>query len=112
MLRRAKKKIRPMMSNSKATSTRQGMAPWRGMTDDLAVVDFLLIFGAAIQQWRLGRAGRVAYFLNKLSNAARASFALRGAWIALWSPLRAAVPEGKASRATVTRGENRLHVLF
>ncbi|MBV9405658.1 MAG: hypothetical protein JO211_09965 [Acidobacteriaceae bacterium] len=43
--------------------------------------------------------------MNKLSNAARASFALRGAGMIPFSPIFAAVPEGKASRATVTRGE-------
>ena len=53
-----------------------------------------------------------SYFLNKLSNAARASLALRGAAVPFWSeeplPLGiAAIP----SRATVKRGANSSQVL-
>ena len=53
-----------------------------------------------------------SYFLNKLSNAARASLALRGAAVPFWSeeplPLGiAAIP----SRATVKRGANSSQLL-
>lgn len=46
---------------------------------------------------------RTVHFLNKLSKAARAAFALRGAWT---TPLSTffIMPEGDTSRATVTRG--------
>ena len=60
---------------------KQGIAPCRGIAEVLTSVDFFLIFGAAIQtgdSWSDG-SGSYAYFLNKLSNAARASLALRGA---------------------------------
>jgi len=50
------------------------------------------------------------YFLNKLSNAARASFALRGAGITPFAGECETVPEGAESRATVTRGLNNSHV--
>ncbi|HMF76773.1 MAG TPA: hypothetical protein VK604_14020 [Bryobacteraceae bacterium] len=50
--------------------------------------------------------------MNKLSKAARASVALRGAVLTLLSGTRAAGgPAGSASRATVTRGEKSSHVL-
>ena len=47
--------------------------------------------------------------MNKLSNAARASVALRGAGCEPFSAKRIAGAEGSASRATVTRGENSSH---
>ncbi|HMJ62029.1 MAG TPA: hypothetical protein VK493_09715 [Bryobacteraceae bacterium] len=49
--------------------------------------------------------------MNKLSNAARASLALRGAECEPFSANLAAGAEGSASRATVTRGENSSHEL-
>jgi hypothetical protein len=48
---------------------------------------------------------RDGYFLKSWSNAARASFELRGAVGAG----DGAVPEDVVSRATVTRGENNSH---
>jgi hypothetical protein len=52
----------------------------------------------------------ILYFLNKLSNAARASLWLRGATARPASPLTiAGCCIGMASRATVTRGENIEH---
>jgi len=63
------------MSNSKPSNSRQGMAPWRGMAEVLAETAFFLIFGEATRD--------ELYFLNKLSKAARASVALRGACTAL-----------------------------
>jgi hypothetical protein len=47
------------------------------------------------------------YFLNKLSNAARASVALRGAGMFAFPGCCDMTPLGAESRATVTRGENR-----
>ncbi len=90
------------------------MAPCRGIADVFALVDFFLIFGAAIP-FNRDRARKQAvgarprspvYFLNKLSNAARASLALRGAEFVPLPPAGADVPAGSASRAIVTRGEN------
>ena len=49
---------------------------------------------------------RFLYFLNKLSKAARASLALRGAGTTPLSLSFGIGPEGSASRATVTRGVN------
>lgn len=102
---------------------RQGIAPCLGIAEALVLVDFFLILGPAIgsqlsSKRRLGTSAQRGaaskhYFLNKLSNAARASFALRGAGMML--PLAtgdcAAGPAGAASRATVTRGENNSQVL-
>lgn len=51
---------------------------------------------------------RCVYFLNKLSNAARASVAFLGAVSGFGSP-NFAEDSGKTSRATVTRGENHSH---
>lgn len=92
------------------------MAPWRGTGGVLEADDFFLILGAAIESHKNEHTCRVpgserifqqqCYFLNKLSKAARASFALRGAGIDPFSEILATGPEGKASRATVTRGEN------
>jgi len=53
-----------------------------------------------------------AYFLNKLSKAARASVALRGEAAIPLSPTFATLPDGSASRATVTRGEKSSHVFI
>jgi|ERR1700761_642977 len=105
VLRSAKKKISPTISSSNASKTRHGMAPWRGIAEVFAVVVFFLIFGEATD-WT-----ERAYFLNKLSKAARASVALRGACTAPWSPFLTTAPEGSASRATVTLGENSSQVL-
>jgi hypothetical protein len=52
---------------------------------------------------------RGGYFLNKLSKAARASLALRGAGVL--SIGRFEWDEGTASRATVTMGEKNSQVL-
>jgi hypothetical protein len=93
---------------------KQGIAPWRGIADALLSVDFFLILGAAIQNRRRTTGTYFtfrAYFLNRLSNAARASVALRGAWLIPFSPPLPAAPEGWASRATVTRGEKKSQVL-
>jgi hypothetical protein len=93
---------------------RQGSAPWRGTGELLAPDDFFLILGAAIQSHKNAPSASAAsyctptercYFLNKLSKAARASFALRGAGTDPLSEIFAIGPEGKASRATVTRGK-------
>jgi hypothetical protein len=51
------------------------------------------------------------HFLKRLSNAARASLALRGAGMVPLSENLAAVPDGNTSRATVTRGEKSSQVL-
>jgi hypothetical protein len=101
------KKKKPAITSAIISKIKQGIAPWRGMAEGLSL-DFFLIFGAAIQKEQIyGQHGSdlSAYFLNRLSNAARASFALRGAGITPFSPARPAPPEGWASRATVTRGE-------
>jgi hypothetical protein len=101
------------MASAMINKIKQGIAPCRGMAEALLSVDFFLIFGAAIQTGDVHRARTSlrAYFLNRLSNAARASVALRGAELVPFSPTRPAVPEGSASRATVTRGEKKSHVL-
>ena len=57
------------------------------------------------------RGAAPTHFLNKLSNAARASLALRGAGVTPSSAGRGAVPDGNASRATVTRARNSSQVL-
>jgi len=84
------------------------------VAEALLSLDFFLIFGAAIQSGSV-RVGTnpafTPYFLNRLSNAARASFALRGACVTPFSPALPTAPEGSASRATVTRGEKNSHVL-
>jgi len=99
---------------------RQGIAPCLGIADALEADDFFLIFGPAIET-QLRRAERKSkssrspafsrnYFLNKLSNAARASLALRG--VAIMVPFPGdweTAPPGAESRATVTRGENSSH---
>lgn len=94
---------------------KQGIAPWRGITEALLSVAFFLILGAAIQKRAMCSRNVLvtfrAYFLNRLSNAARASLALRGPWLIPFSPALLAPPEGCASRATVTRGEKKSHVL-
>src|SRR5437868_15174750 len=97
-----------------SSKIRQGIAPCRGMAEPFVSLDFFFIFGAAIQRrgmWSVRDLTFMPYFLNKLSNAARASFALRGAGVAPFSPTRPTRPEGSASRATVTRGEKNSHVL-
>ena len=76
---------------------RQGIAPCLGITEDFELEDFFLIFGPA------------TYFLNKLSNAARASVAFLGAAITPLPGVCDTTPFGAASRATVTRGENNEH---
>jgi hypothetical protein len=86
------------------TKTRHGIAPCRGIAEVFELEDFLLIFGPAI-----GWVGP-SYFLNKLSKAARASSALRGAGITPLPGVCDNVPVGAESRATVTRGENSSHV--
>ncbi|MGI9073174.1 MAG: hypothetical protein ACR2JB_18115 [Bryobacteraceae bacterium] len=108
------KKKKPAITSAIISKIKQGIAPWRGIAEVLLSVDFFLIFGAAIQREQ-GTAStdltfRI-YFLNRLSNAARASFALRGAWLDPFSPALPTAPEGRASRATVTRGEKSSHVL-
>jgi len=108
------KKKNPAIARAIISKIKQGIAPWRGMAEALLSLDFFLIFGAAIQNERCIASTDLtsrAYFLNRLSNAARASLALRGAWLIPFSPALPAVPEGRASRATVTRGEKYSHVL-
>src|ERR1700759_1720867 len=70
---------------------RQGIAPWRGTTEAFGFEDFFLIFGLA------------TYFLNKLSKAARASVAFRGAETTPFDGACDTTPAGATSRATVTR---------
>lgn len=79
------------------SKTRQGIAPCLGMIEGLELDDFFLIFGPA------------TYFLNKLSNAALASIAFRGAGMTPFPGVCDTTPLGAASRATVTRGENSEH---
>lgn len=79
------------------------MAPWRGIMDEGPDwADFFLILGELIT--------RGGYFLNKLSNAARASLALRGAGVLSTTRLEEA-GGAAASRATVTMGEKNSQVL-
>jgi hypothetical protein len=102
------KKKKPAITSAIISKIKQGIAPWRGIAEGLLSLDFFLIFGAAIQKEQSTACMDLTfgvYFLNRLSNAARASFALRGAGITPFSPARPAPPEGWASRATVTRGE-------
>jgi hypothetical protein len=102
------KKKNPAITSAIISKIKQGIAPWRGMAEGLLSLDFFLIFGAAIQKEQCTASTDLTfrvYFLNRLSNAARASFALRGPGITPFSPARPVPPEGKASRATVTRGE-------
>jgi hypothetical protein len=124
MLRSAAKKKKARTPSPSSMRTRQGTAPWRGNIDAFVVVDFFLILEDAIvirsramgnlhrQEVRWPRRNLFrSYFLNKLSNAARASLALRGPDIVLWS---GTLPFGTAvmpSRATVTRGAKRLQSL-
>ena len=93
---------------------KHGIVPWRGMPEVFTVADFFFILGEAMSghcSCRREIAARLpVYFLNKLSKAARASLALRGDGTMPLSPTFAALPEGRASRATVTRGENSSHV--
>ena len=67
--------------------------------DELA--DFFLIFGEPMIDG--------GYFLNKLSKAARASLALRGARVVLFSAGLLDGPAG-SSRATVNMGVKKSHV--
>ncbi len=98
------------------SKTRQGIAPCLGTAEVLELEDFFLILGPAIylraqpHPWpvRLPRCG-LSYFLNKLSNAARASSALRGAGAEPFAADCDTMPVGAESRATVTRGENNSH---
>ena len=97
---------------------RQGIAPCRGIAEAFELVVFFLIFGPAIvmalgaTEPRLQSSGYLCcYFLNKLSNAARASLALRGADMDPFIGDCETVPVGATSRATVTRGANRLQEL-
>lgn len=84
--------------------TRQGIAPCRGIIEaGPEPGDFFLIFGEPI--------ARGGYFLNKLSKAARASPALRGAGAALFSVIRLEGPDVAASRATVNIGSKSAQVL-
>lgn len=92
------------------------------MADVFSEVDFFLIFGEAIRKLQAHDTTRAhgapeevttglkSYFLNKLSNAARASLALRGAGIMPEFTTFAIVAEGMTSRATVTRGANNWQV--
>ncbi len=95
---------------------KHGIAPCRGMADGFAALDFFLILDEAIPSGQTRvcaefSPGLSAYFLNRLSNAARASFALLGAAMMPFSGILATVPEGSASRATVTRGAKSSQVL-
>ena len=105
------------MRSISATRIRHGMAPCRGIAEVFELPVLFLIFGDAMRSSKgtpahsLPPVANPAYFLNKLSNAARASVGLRGACIVLWSPFFTTAPEGIASRATVTFGENSSHVL-
>jgi hypothetical protein len=49
VLRNAKKKMTPTMINRSASNIKHGIAPWRGIAEVLELLDFFLIFGAAIQ---------------------------------------------------------------
>jgi hypothetical protein len=72
---------------------RQGIAPWRGIIEaGVELADFFLIFDEPMFSG--------GYFLNKLSKAARAALALRGAGV--FSTTRWADAGAGASRATVT----------
>lgn len=114
VVRNDAKKKNPAIASTIISSIKQGIAPCRGIAEGLTSADFFLIFGAAIQRGNFPDQPGInftAYFLNKLSNAARASFALRGAGTAPFSWPLPTAPEGSASRATVTRGEKSSHVL-
>jgi hypothetical protein len=90
---------------------RQGIAPCRRAAAALPPPDLFLIFADAKLKKTLlalrSREGR--YFLNKLSKAARASLALRGAEPFSYTRGGPAIPLAGASRATVTRAENSSH---
>ena len=92
--------------------TRQGIAPCLGIAEVFELDDFFLILGPAIRLSGAYKRNREQprYFLNKLSNAARASSALRGAGTVPFPGDCDIIPEGAESRATVTRGENNSHV--
>jgi hypothetical protein len=82
---------------------RQGIAPWRGIIEaGVELADFFFIFGEPMLSGD--------YFLNKLSNAARASLALRGVDVLLFSGSLCCDANGTASRATVTMGEKNSQV--
>lgn len=100
------------MIRKSATMTRQGIAPWRGTGELFEAEPFFLILVAAIQERleRTAATGAPFYFLKRLSNAARASSALRGAATFPLSPTFTTGAEGSTSRATVTRGEKSWHV--
>ncbi len=84
-------------------SIRQGIAPWRGIIEvGVDGADFFLILVELI--------ARRGYFLNKLSKAARASLALRGAGVLSTTRLEEECGAAE-SRATVTIGEKNSQVL-
>jgi hypothetical protein len=101
--RKEKKTIRDKTRMPSPIMMRQGIAPCRGIMEvGVELVDFFLIFVEAMDE-------RGVYFLNKLSKAARASLALRGAGVCSIALLEWIA--GTASRATVTIGEKNSHVL-
>jgi hypothetical protein len=100
--RNEKNTIRDKTRMPRPIMMRQGIAPCRGIMEvGVELVDFFLIFVEAMK--------RGVYFLNKLSKAARASLALRGAGV--FSIARLEWLAGTASRATVTIGEKNSQVL-